>query len=112
MGTILKLGLGAVVFTAQGVKVFLDAAGGKTPDMRIDGPEASGPNLETHVHFGDGPGESVSGGALDFLLGVAYCGPKEASTKNKDYILADQNSLENIRKYSGIEKRVSDAYRG
>ena len=105
MTTIVKLGFGIIKVTAKGVKLFVDVAQGKAPDLRIDEGESSGPNRETHSHFGDGEGSPVGEG-LDFLLGAA---PISYENRKKvieqDYIFSDRETLESLRKYD-------HAYRG
>jgi hypothetical protein len=103
MTTIVKLGLGTIKVGVKGVKLFVDAVGGKTPDMRIDEGEGSnGPNSETHVHFGDGEGQSIGGEAMDLLLGAAstnYHSRREDSLKERDYIFSDEYTLRYSRRY-------------
>ena len=97
MTTIVKLGFGTIKVGVKGVKLFVDAVGGKTPDMRIDeGEGSSGSNSDTHVHFGDGEGQSIGGETMDFLLGAAntnYNLKIKGSLRERDYILSDEYTL-------------------
>lgn len=101
MTTIVKLGFGIIKIGVKGVKLFVDTIEGKAPDMRIDEGEISGPNSETHVHFGDGEGSPVGDG-LEFLLGVAntnYFNSKNNLLCKRDYIFSDEYTLNHSFKY-------------
>jgi len=96
MVTVVKLGFGAIKVGVKGVKFFADVASGKAPDFRIDEGEFSGPNSETHVHFGDGGGQSIGEEAIDFLLGTAninYIPKRKENLEERDYILSDEYTL-------------------
>lgn len=100
MVTVAKLGLGAVVVTAKGVKLFADVVTGKAPDFRIDEGESNGPNSDTHVHFGNGAGQSVGAEVAGFLLGAAstnYNLKRRRGLEERDYILSDEYTLRNLK---------------
>jgi hypothetical protein len=121
MATILKLGVGAVKVTAKGIKVFTDVAQGKVPDLRIDEGEKSGPNPKLHLHMGDGPGQEITEGAINFLFGTASTYDLASkvtdsynSINNEKYILASDNFLKSLEVYSpssGLELKLENVYR-
>jgi hypothetical protein len=96
MTTVVKLGYGVVKVGVKGVKFFADVATGKAPDFRIDEGESNGPNSDTHVHFGDGEGESIGEKGIDFLLDVAdtnYTPKRKELLDERDYIFSDEYTL-------------------
>ncbi len=104
MTPIVKLGFGVIKIGVKGIKLFVDCIEGKAPDMRIDEGEISGPNLETHVHFGNGEGNPVGEG-LDFLLGVAdthYLNSEKNPFPKRNYILSDPHTMDTILKIKNV----------